>query len=207
MWLESETAKYFEANANRYDIVVAISSDVWLAFPITRRDVVRALQSRTVLHSDNHEAGGYTNAFLFGAPRLVAAVMSRFSGNFFPEENDYEHQLKRGFEAAGVASGILTKSLGTMKSLAKIRHSGAVFGASPLDQEAQHCVATFMRKYGLSHPVPAARLIDIVVLFGFAALLIKMTHFMFFDRPDQKQAVADFLLSVQSGYMGKCQTV
>ena len=132
LWLESEIANFVRANANSYDIAVAMESSIWLPFSITRADVDTVLSSKTVLRSDNNDAGGYTNGLLLGAPSPLAATMSRFRRIFFPEPDDYEHQLKRAFEAAGVSSAVLANSRGRgrFKSLAKLRHSGKTWGVA-----------------------------------------------------------------------------
>ena len=141
LWMESEVARFIKSNANRYKIVCAMESSIWLPFQITAGDIDSAISSNNVLRSNNNDAGGYTNGLLLGAPQPLATVMSRLRREFFPEPMDYEHQLKRAFESAGVSSGILANSRGYLKSFAKLRHSGETWGVA-VDQSTRKCLHT-----------------------------------------------------------------
>jgi hypothetical protein len=125
---EYTVGQFIGANKGNYDAVVALGSDIWLPplaklSPLDIADVIA--DGRLVLTSENNNGHGYTNGFYVGSLEAVAKIMSRYkdASVIFPEEKDYEHQLKRSFEMHKLSTRPLTNFAKKLQSFAKLRFS------------------------------------------------------------------------------------
>jgi hypothetical protein len=167
LYSESRVGHFLNQNQDQYDVAIVIGSDIYVPWDISMQDINRALTCSTkaaagavecstpreILITGNNDAGGVTNGFYVGAPAVVSAVMSRlYDPDNFPEQEDYERQLKRSFERHSVVTRKLINFDRKFQSFCKLRYSGEYWPTYPylwrwrtslmLSMTARHLIAT-----------------------------------------------------------------
>lgn len=156
LYSEQVVARYLKLQAqDKYQVVVAVGSDIYFRHGIAKIDIRQAAQVREHLTwlyvSPNCYCGGYTNGFYMGNMSAVALAMDRFDFNndaISGEYINYEAQLKGFVDAAGLHVENLTDH-SFHDSFAKLRHNGS--WKYSLDPVLQSSVETCYRAAQENH--------------------------------------------------------
>ena len=153
--LERYVSEFLSTRSDNLSVV--LGTDFYVQNPLLT-DVERCLDdSNIVLICGNNPDEGFTDGFYVGAPKTLARITNRlnpmyFSPNFLPR--NYEAQLKEAFQRTGIKTDILKGHEMVRMQLAKIRHSGGVWGQRgqrggiKLSTETIDCLNTTLRRLG-----------------------------------------------------------
>ncbi|KAL1520684.1 hypothetical protein AB1Y20_022253 [Prymnesium parvum] len=107
MYSELRVGQFLQKHASAFDVAVVVGSDLLFPLDVSVAHVQEAASEegrRVVFTSGGNDAGGYTNAFYIGAPRVVSSILRRFDDfeRHMHLQNDFEAVLKSAFVQLGV---------------------------------------------------------------------------------------------------------
>ena len=129
----SRVANYIRSSNERYEVVVALSPDFFLAYPLDPVQIAQAASNPKLLFTSSHQDthGGVSNGFYLARPETVVDLLSRFDrlAHTLPTPYNFENHLREEIDRLGLERGLMTK-YDKYRSIAKVRHTGGLNGNS-----------------------------------------------------------------------------
>lgn len=134
LYAEKRVGDFLTHVMDRYDLVIALSSDIFLLQDISRADkeLLISVPNNTLFVSGDGDYGGYTNGLYMGSVGVVRYVMMRWhmARKLTTLGGNYEGWLKRRCQDNGVVVRKLDNH-SEGRSFFKIRHDGCLKKRAP----------------------------------------------------------------------------